>query len=133
MFGKLQYYKNEKDYYKDHLFFQVLTPDRIYRYQVFAFNDVSDTSDVYTISFANDQEYVDFIKMVKQQSQVAIDVPDVAQLNATDDAKLLENYKKLVTLSTCTADENMRFVVVGTVVGEYDRVNKKLIYDSIDR
>lgn len=133
MFGRLQKYKYEDNYYKDHLYFQVLTADKIYRYQVFAFNDVSDTSDVYTLTFATDKEYVDFITMVKQLSQQQIDVPDVSEPNATDAEKIIQNYKKLVTLSTCTSRDDMRFVVIGTLVGEYDRINKQLIYDSVNK
>lgn len=130
MFGRLQKYKYEDNYYQDHLYFQVLTADKIYRYKVFAYNDVSDTSDVYTLTFASDKEYVKYINMVKQLSQQQIDVPDVSEPNATDDEKIIQNYKKLVTLSTCTDRDDMRFVVIGTLVGEYDRINKQLIYDS---
>ena len=132
MFGRLQKYKNEADYYKDHLFFQVVTSDRIYRYQIFAYNDVPETSDVYTITFATDNEYMNFIRMLKETSQVNIDVPDVSDIGASDDLKIMQNYKKLVTLSTCTSRDDMRFVVVGTLVGEYDRINKNLVYDAID-
>ena len=120
MFGRLQKYN-----------FQVLTADKIYRYKVFAYNDVSDTSDVYTLSFASDNEYVKYINMVKQLSQQQIDVPDVSEPNATDNEKIIQNYKKLVTLSTCTDRDDMRFVVLGTLVGEYDRINKQLIYDPL--
>lgn len=131
MFGRLQKYKYEDNYYNDHLYFQVLTADKIYRYKVFAYNDVSDTSDVYTLSFASDNEYVKYISMVKQLSQQQIDVPDVSEPNATDNEKIIQNYKKLVTLSTCTDRDDMRFVVLGTLVGEYDRINKQLIYDPL--
>lgn len=132
MFGKLQKYKFEDNYYGDHKYFQILTPDRIYRFMVFAYNDVSDTSDVYTLTFATDKEFVDYITMVKQLSQIQEAVPDVAEQNATDSEKILQNYRKLVTLSTCTSQDDMRFVVLGDLVGEYDRVNKELIYDSIE-
>lgn len=132
MFGRLQQYKYEDGYYKDHLYFQVITGDKKYRFKVFSYNDVSDTSDVYTISFASDRTFVDFIKQLKQISQVNIDVPDVSDPDATEDEKIIQNYKKLVTLSTCTSRDDMRFVVVGTLVGEYDNVNKQVIYDSED-
>ena len=132
MFGRLQQYKYEEGYYKDHLYFQVITGDKKYRFKVFSYNDVSDTSDVYTISFASDRTFVDFIKQLKQISQVNIDVPDVSDPDATEDEKIIQNYKKLATLSTCTSRDDMRFVVVGTLVGEYDNVNKRVIYDSED-
>ena len=132
MFGRLQQYKYEDGYYKDHLYFQVITGDKKYRFKVFSYNDVSDTSDVYTISFASDRTFVDFIKQLKQISQVNIDVPDVSDPDATEDEKIIQNYKKLATLSTCTSRDDMRFVVVGTLVGEYDNVNKQVIYDSED-
>ena len=131
MFGKLKKYKNEPDYYKEHLYFQVITADRIYRYQVFAFNDVSETSDIYTVTFATDEEYAGFIRMVREMSQVDIAVPDMAEPNAADDEKLLQNYRHLATLSTCTVEDDERFVVIGVLVGEYDRINKFLLYDSL--
>lgn len=131
MFGKLQKYKFEQDYYKDHPYFQVITNDRVYRFQVFAFNDVDENSDVYYMTFGTTQEYLEYLRMLKGLSQVHIVAPDVSAPGSSNDEKLLSNYKKLVTLSTCTADDNQRFVVIGTLVGEYDRVNKKVIYDSV--
>lgn len=133
MFGKLQRYKYEENYYKDNLYFQIITADKVYRFQIFAFNDVDDDSDVYTITFATDKEYVDYIRMVKQLSQANISVPDVADPEATPDEQILSNYKKLVTLSTCTASDDMRFAVIGTIVGEYDRAKRQVVMDNVGK
>lgn len=131
MFGKLQKYKNEDGYYKDHLYFQIITGDKKYRFQVFSFNDVPDTSDVYTLTFASNKEYADYLRNVISLSQVNIDVPNVAAEGTSADEALLANYKKLATLSTCTSRDDMRFVVIGTYVGEYDRNTKEVTYDSV--
>ncbi|MCR4610288.1 MAG: class B sortase [Lachnospiraceae bacterium] len=132
MFGKLLKYKDEPEYYKDHQFFQVVTADRIYRYQVVAFNEVDKSSEVYKTSFANDREYVEFIRMVKSLSPVIIMIPDFSDPNATEDEFLIENYKKFATLSTDTGKEGTNYVVIGVYVGEYDRLDKSLVYDPYE-
>ena len=41
MFGKLKFYKTEEDYFENHRHFQLITETGVYRYEIFAYKDVS--------------------------------------------------------------------------------------------
>ena len=60
MFGSLKKYKTE-DFYKDHQFFTIYTSECAYRYQIFAYYDVPETDEVYTVGFAPDDTFQKFI------------------------------------------------------------------------
>lgn len=98
MFGKLKYYKEKKDYYKGHEYFQIITPSASYRYRIFSYREVSSDSDVYTVSFANQDEFEKF-------------VDEVLTSNSTKCSEIdLTNESRIITLSTC-AENDKRFIV----------------------
>jgi sortase B len=97
MFGKLKYYKAQEDYYEDHMYFQIIRNDVIYRYQIFAYEDVSVDSFVYEIPFAPNADFAAFIKKLYNASYRDTGV------TATED-------DKIITLSTCSTEDH-RFVV----------------------
>lgn len=111
MFGNLRKYKEEA-YCKENSFFYIYTPDgKQAKYQIFAACIVEDISDIYQKFYADDEEFLDYLKLVRSLSLYDVDV----ELTATS---------QLVSLSTCTnVTETQRLVVVGvkiseTVVGE---------------
>ena len=106
MFGRLKNYK-EKDYYEDHQYFQILVDGKIYRYQIFAYHDVSETSDLYTVPFAPDATFENFINQV------------LCQGNYIDSGITPTKEDKIITLSTCSSEGN-RFVVHAFRVDEYN-------------
>jgi sortase B len=97
MFGKLKYYKEQEDYYEDHMYFQIVKEGVIYRYQIFAYEDVSVDSFVYQVPFAPNADFASFIAQIYAASDRDTGVA------ATED-------DKIITLSTCSSD-NDRFVV----------------------
>lgn len=105
MFGKLKYYREKKNYYKNHKYFQIITPEAKYRYQIFSYREVKTDSKVYTTDFANSDAFKKF-------------VDDVL---ITDESKCSDIHftgkSKIITLSTCSADDK-RFVVNAVCVGE---------------
>jgi len=107
MFGKLRYYKTEDDYYEDHQYLQIILPDRIERYEIFAFNTVSENSMVYSVEYDNNEEYQNFIDYVSLASY-------------TDTGIEAYDSDKILTLSTCTSNEDLRFVVHALKVDEYE-------------
>lgn len=104
MFGKLRYYRQQPNYYKDHAFFQILTKDHKYRYQIFAYGQVDADSWVYTVPFAPDDTFGQFIQKLYAVSMMDTEV----YANQTD---------KIITLSTC-AERGKRFVVHAVRVDE---------------
>jgi sortase B len=97
MFGKLKYYKEQEDYYEDHMYFQIAAEGVIYRYQIFAYEDVSVDSFVYEVPFAPNADFASFIAKINDASDRNTGVA------VTED-------DKIITLSTCSSDHD-RFVV----------------------
>ena len=104
MFGSLKKYKTE-DFYKDHQFFTIYTSECAYRYQIFAYYDVPETDEVYTVGFAPDDTFQKFIDKMKQKSY------DDTGVNVTKDDHIM-------TLSTCSTT-GKRFVVHAVRIGEH--------------
>lgn len=96
MFGSLKNYKT-KDHYKGNEYFTVYTLDSVYRYQIFAYYDISMYGDVYNNQFGPDDYFGQFIdKMVKRSYY--------------DTGVRPEKTDRILTLSTCSTQGN-RFVV----------------------
>ena len=104
MFGSLKKYKTE-DFYKDHQFFTIYTSECAYRYQIFAYYDVPETDEVYTVGFAPDETFQKFIDKMKQKPY------DDTGVNVTKDDHIM-------TLSTCSTT-GKRFVVHAVRIGEH--------------
>lgn len=96
MFGSLKNYKT-KDHYKGNEYFTVYTLDSVYRYQIFAYYDISMYGDVYNNQFGPDDYFQMFIDNMVKRSYYDTGVRPVK----TD---------KIITLSTCSTTGN-RFVV----------------------
>lgn len=108
MFGRLRFYRQDADYYKDHEYFQIITNEKYYRYQIFAYKEVSETSDIYRTNFESEEDFGDFIvDEIRKGSYLNSDV------ETTKDSQI-------ITLSTCTVD-GMRFAVSAVRVDEADR------------
>ena len=104
MFGKLRYYYREEDYYKDHQYFQIITEERAYRYRIFAYENVSADSFIYSVPFAADDSFGEFIEKLYG-------------LSLRDTGVKADKNDHIITCSTCSTTGN-RFVVHGVRVGE---------------
>lgn len=104
MFGSLKKYKTE-DFYGDNQYFTIYTETTAYRYRIFAYRDVPETDAVYTVGFAPNDEFAEFINEMIRNSYEDTGV-DVTK----DD--------KVMTLSTCSTEGN-RFVVHALRVDEH--------------
>lgn len=98
MFGRLRYYYQKNDYYDGHRYFQIITNEYYYRYEIIAYKQVPDTSDFYTTFFSTRDDFETFINdKVLRGSMINSGV------NVTSD-------DSIVSLSTCSS-EGYRFVV----------------------
>lgn len=106
MFGDLKRYKNEDDFYDNNQYFRIYTENMVYRYQIFSYYEVDETSDVYTVGFGPDDEYQAFL------DQMAASSLKETGIHPTKDSRV-------VTLSTCTKTaEDKRLVVHAVCVEE---------------
>lgn len=99
MFGSLMGYYEEA-YYKEHPSFDVYIAEKLYRYEVFAAYETPEVSDTYAYGFDSDDAFKQYLDTSREKS---IYSTDFRELTASD---------KIITLSTCTEDDDTkRFIV----------------------
>lgn len=104
MFGTLKKYQ-EQSFFRKHRNIYILTKEATYRYRVFSYHVADAAGRIYTTSFADRKEYGSFLDLITQSSYI--------------DTKLSVGRKdKTITLSTCTSEEENRFVVHAKYMGE---------------
>ncbi len=106
MFGTLKYFKQD-GYYDDHSYFQIFAEGKVYRYQIFAYADIPADSDVYTVPYAASKGFQSFINGLYKTSY-----KDTGVTATKDD--------KIITLSTCSTSDDIRFVVHAVRVDEQE-------------
>ena len=107
MFGKLRYYKTDKNYYKDHQYFQIFTAGKVYRYQIFAYADVEDNDQIYYAYGPDPEDFEGAVKHIMSKSYLKTDI--------------YNNNDNIVTLSTCTsAYDSERLVICAIRADEHD-------------
>lgn len=103
MFGALKTYKTE-DFYPGNEYFTIYTPDKVYRYEIFAFYDISMDGEIYSVQFEPGGVFQKIIDNMCRRSYY--------------DTKIHpESTEKIITLSTCSTKGN-RFVVNARRINE---------------
>ena len=97
MFAGLKKYRDD-EFYRTHKTFQVYTADRICEYEIFAVSVVEPDSDIYTIGFANNDDFMSYINKVQQQS-----IMETGVTVSPEDS--------IITLSTCVNNNVDRLIV----------------------
>lgn len=116
MFGSLSDYKDDPNYYQDHQYFQIIRGDVVYRYQVFAWSDQNENSDVYAVYRDKGEDYARYLELLQRDAMTKTNVPV-----STDD--------KVVTLSTCSKTSD-RFIVSGKRVAAYVYATGQLLDEA---
>ncbi|MCQ2493793.1 MAG: class B sortase [Lachnospiraceae bacterium] len=107
MFGKLNYYKTDEDYYEGHKYFQIITPTKKLRCEIVSYKDVPADGYIYKTYKRYDSGFTSFaLNYVFKNSYIQ---PNVS----------ITNDDRIITLSTCSGSDNIRFVVSAVVVDEY--------------
>lgn len=106
MFGSLKKYRNEENFWKSHQYFTIYTENTVYRYQIFSYHHVEDTSNYYTVGFGPGEELQTFIDRMVSDSMYNTGITPTGE-------------DHIVTLSTCTsAGDEYRFVIHAVCVEE---------------
>lgn len=114
MFGKLHYYRRSNDYYNNrqsNQYFLIFTEEEILRYHIFAYQEVTVDSFVFKEYFTSGKELGD---RLLQNSRIK------PEITIPEDGRI-------ISLSTCTAGEENRFVVSGVLVERYSLTDKTII------
>lgn len=104
MFGRLKYYKTQEGYYDNHQYFQIFTEDEILRYQIFSYQECPTTSSLFQV--ATPASSTDIIKELTSNSMIS---PGIT----------ITKEDRVITLSTCTADDEHRFLVSAVLVDRH--------------
>ncbi|WP_051151084.1 class B sortase [Butyrivibrio sp. VCB2006] len=107
MFGKLRYYKTDASYYDEHQYFQVFTRDGVYRYQIFAYEEVPDSHDVFWVYGKNPEGMWEMLQDIEGGSYRKTGI------EATES-------DHVITLATCTSKEDRRLIVSALRTDEHD-------------
>ena len=110
MFGRLRYYRTDKDYYEGHKYFQIFTGGYIYRYEIFAYGQVSADDSIYYVYGADPGN--DKLRALLKELKGMAPQGSSAEPGVND---------HLITLSTCTGDGDVRMIVSAVRVDERRR------------
>lgn len=105
MFGTLRAYRQDPTYYNDHQYFQIITPDKTYRYLIFEYMDVP-------------ENYVLYDYVAEAALSFVADAEPIRIKSYMDSDIVVNKDSKVVTLSTCTRKDDLQFVVLGVLVEE---------------
>lgn len=102
MFGKLKNFK-EQEFYEENQYFTIYTQEAAYRFHIFSVQTVPVDDKIYTVGFGPDEEFKKFAIALQENSLY-------------DTGVEVSGESKIVTLSTCTYSDKLRFVVHGVCV-----------------
>lgn len=108
MFGSLKKFLSDEETLKSSRYFWILTPEKNYRYEIVSAYKTAVNSETYTLFKGPGEEFLEYLSMVLSNSQIET---NAEEMNIKD---------KIVTLSTCTGDQSVRFVVQGKQVDAID-------------
>ena len=102
MFGHLKEIRDE-EFLEENPCFWIYTEDGWHKYVIFSYHDAKKTDDTFKIRFDDKEEYKEFLNHIVEISEKNIEVN-------------LSEESKIVSLSTCTSDSSVRFVVHGAEI-----------------
>lgn len=111
MFGSLKKYRN-KEFFEENEYINIYMPGRILKYKIFAAYTFDDRHILMSFNFDDETErklYLDTINSVRNLNA-----------NFSEDVTVTTD-DKIITLSTCTAKDDERFLVQGVLI--YDSEN----------
>ena len=109
MFSRLKYYKMVRNHYQGREYFQIHTEDEILRYFIFAYQDVPANGFVYNETYTSAK---DWASRLLEWSAIHPNVD-------------ISDNDKIVTLSTCTSDDDRRFIVSAVLIERFSKDSKE--------
>ncbi len=107
MFGTLSSYQSQ-DFYDQYPYFYIYTADGIaMKFEIVAVSIIDAKEEYYRTSYSSDEAYQEYLDMVARLSQVE------TNLSATIDSTI-------VTLSTCSSNDDERLIVQGVCVEQVE-------------
>lgn len=108
MFGSLKNYRKDENYIENHKYFQIITTQKKYRYEIFAYSVIDGNSDLYDLPGSQPELISEKLSMIRKSSKYKNDISVGTEDN-------------IVNLSTCSGTEN-RFLVSAVRIDEADNI-----------
>jgi sortase B len=110
MFGSLKKYK-EQAYANENKYIHIIRDNEVRVYEIFSIYETLATSNTYTIRFASDESYAEYLEEMSSKTIVNAAAPP--------------DTESIITLSTCTSTaRNMRLVIQAKLVEVYGIVGR---------
>lgn len=108
MFGTLKRFRN-KDFFNSNRYIYIYTPGHILTYEIISAFTFDDRHILYSYNFNIEESKLSFFDQCVNPKSVTKNVLEGASLNSDD---------RLAVLSTCTSNENQRYLVVGKLISD---------------
>lgn len=108
MFGGLKYYA-DSTYMEEHKQIYIYTPEHIYTYEVFGAVTYDDRHLLLSYDFNNTEDYQTFLDSLSQMRNMNTYINKERPVTTED---------RILTLSTCTGNEQQRFLVEAVLIDE---------------
>ena len=108
MFGDLSLYKNST-YMQEHSQIIIYTPEHIYTYQVFAAITYDNRHIMYAFDFSRQEGVQQFLDSLTSVRNFSSYIDESVEVTSSD---------RFITLSTCTGNDEQRFLVGAVLVNE---------------
>ena len=108
MFGGLKYYADSA-YMEEHKQIYIYTPEHIYTYEVFGAVTYDDRHLLLSYDFNNTEDYQTFLDSLSQMRNMNTYINKERPVTTED---------RILTLSTCTGNEQQRFLVEAVLIDE---------------
>ena len=99
MFGKLKQYKDQA-LYDEYPYFWIFAKNFIYQYRIFSAMETNSSNDLYKIRHYTEEDFEELLSNMHTHSLI-------------DTGVTAGSKDRIVTLSTCTANSSVRFIVAG--------------------
>lgn len=109
MFGTLSNFEDEQ-FFNDNEYFYIYTPDSILTYQIVSAYQYDNRHILNSFNFSNASEREEYFNYVLNPTSLIKNVREGVEQLSTDD--------RIVQLSTCRGDSNVRYLVTGVLVDE---------------
>lgn len=108
MFGDLALYM-DSSYMKENSKILIYTPEHIYTYKVFAAVTYDNRHILYNFDFSKNEGVSEFLDSIGSVRNMNSYIDEDVKVSSSD---------RIITLSTCTADKNQRFLVEAVLIDE---------------
>lgn len=106
MFGSLKKFRNQ-DFFNENNVIEVYIPNRILKYRIFAAYVYDNSHILVSYDFSNETERQSYLNSVFSNRKLTANFDDTVTVGTND---------KIITLSTCTSNDNERYLVQGVLV-----------------